>query len=241
MNKGSHHNIYLSQLGLADLEAYCGQIDQAIARIEDLRESLKGSQSLVTVNLAELLAYKGNTDEAVAMLDSIQSEEPSILFQVTRLYIDLGMAEKANTNIKRLKNRIEQDVKAQALLLEGLLLIHQENYSDAMSAIEESRKLVDSCYSRYVAGICYLQMSAYIEAYGELEACLKRKGEMACMFLDEIPTLRFLTPVYYYRGRAQDGLGSKAAVKSYQQFLDLWGSEDAAAIAIVKDARARIA
>src|SRR5437899_6623441 len=44
----------------------------------------------------------------------------------------------------------------------------------------------------------------------ELEACLKRRGEATAAFLDEQPTYRLFPPLYYYIGRAQEGLKSRS-------------------------------
>ena len=49
--------------------------------------------------------------------------------------------------------------------------------------------------------------------------CLKRKGEATSIFLDDFPSYRYFAPVYYYLGRAQEGLKSPAAKESYQKFL----------------------
>jgi hypothetical protein len=51
--------------------------------------------------------------------------------------------------------------------------------------------------------------------------CLKRRGEATALFLDESPTYHLFPPVYYYLGRAQQGLKSPAAGDSYKTFLGM--------------------
>jgi hypothetical protein len=71
-----------------------------------------------------------------------------------------------------------------------------------------------------------------------LEACLKRRGEATAVFLDDVPTYRLFPPVYYYLGRAQEGLKSPAAAESYKTFIGIKASstEDP----LVADARRRV-
>ena len=62
----------------------------------------------------------------------------------------------------------------------------------------------------------------YPEASSEIEPCLKR-GEASALYLDDLPTFRLLSPVYYYMGRAQEALESPAAPDSYRSFLAIQG------------------
>jgi hypothetical protein len=44
----------------------------------------------------------------------------------------------------------------------------------------------------------------------------------ADVFFNDMPTLHYLPEVYYWLGRAQDGVGSKGeAQKSFEQFLNV--------------------
>jgi hypothetical protein len=56
--------------------------------------------------------------------------------------------------------------------------------------------------------------------------------------LDEVPTYRLVPPVYYYLGRAQEGLKSPAAADSYKTFLAI--KEKSGGDPLVADARRRI-
>ena len=67
----------------------------------------------------------------------------------------------------------------------------------------------------------YLSLEAFAEASSELEAIYKRRGEAAAVFLDDVPTYRYLPPALYDRGLAQEGLRSPAAKESYSSFLEI--------------------
>jgi hypothetical protein len=59
------------------------------------------------------------------------------------------------------------------------------------------------------------------------------------MFLDDLPTYHFVPPVYYYLGRAQEGLRSAAAKESYKTYLTI--KQKADVDPLVEDARRRAA
>jgi hypothetical protein len=50
---------------------------------------------------------------------------------------------------------------------------------------------------------------------------LQRRGEAFSIFLDDLPTLRYLPQIYYYLGRAQEGLKIPAAKESYKKYLEI--------------------
>ena len=90
-------------------------------------------------------------------------------------------------------------------------------------------------------GRAYLELGAFPEAHEEFERCLKRRGEAAALFVDEVPTWRFFPPVHYYLGRAQEGLKSPAAADSYRAFLAIKQKADPGTDLLVDDARRRLA
>ena len=64
--------------------------------------------------------------------------------------------------------------------------------------------------------------NAPADADSELDACLKRPGEATSLFLDDVPTYRYLPEVYYYKGRAAQGLTgehSPTAIEWFKRFL----------------------
>lgn len=60
------------------------------------------------------------------------------------------------------------------------------------------------------------------------------------MFLNDLPTVRYLDSLDYYIGRALEGQGKSAAAKeSYQKFLDIKGKADQGQ-ALIADTRQRL-
>jgi hypothetical protein len=80
---------------------------------------------------------------------------------------------------------------------------------------------------RFALGRAYLEARACTEAYSEFEKCEKRQGEAMSIFLNDLPTYRYLDSLDYFMGRAQDGQASKgAAKKSYEKFLQIKAKAD---------------
>jgi hypothetical protein len=77
----------------------------------------------------------------------------------------------------------------------------------------------------------------YPEAQRELGECLRRRGEAAAVFLDEVPSFRLLPPVHYHLGRALEGLGSPQAAEQFRTYVAIRaGGSDP----LVGDARRRL-
>jgi hypothetical protein len=93
--------------------------------------------------------------------------------------------------------------------------------------------------ARLGLGIAYVQRGMFVEALAELETCEKRRGEATSVFLDDLPTFRYLSELPYWKGRAQQGLGSSAAADSFRAFLALREGSTGADL-LVADARARL-
>ena len=71
-------------------------------------------------------------------------------------------------------------------------------------------------------GRAYLEGGHSAEALAEFETCKKRRGETADLLFADTTTLRYLPPLYYWLGRAQEGTGmTEAARENYREFLRL--------------------
>jgi len=108
-----------------------------------------------------------------------------------------------------------------------------------VNLFHEAKDSIDTWIGHFFLGLAYLDAEDYTAAYSEFETCIKRGGEAASVFQNDIPSYRYLSPVYYYLGRAQEGLGSGAASESYDKFLKTKEKDDGSD-PMVKDARSRL-
>jgi eukaryotic-like serine/threonine-protein kinase len=108
---------------------------------------------------------------------------------------------------------------------------------EAIQSLEKAQKISNSWLGHFYLGKAYLQNGSFTEADSEFELCLKRRGEASAVFLDDVPTLRLVPPVYYFLARAQEGLKSPSAADTYRTFLKMQpeGSSE-----LISDARRRL-
>lgn len=230
--------------GLADVALYEGRISEAVKILEQgARDDLATKNSDGAANKFATLAYArlltGSHAAALQAADQAlqQSKEMGIVFFCARAYLAAKKQQKALALAKQLAARLEPDPQAYAKLIEAESAMSSGKTREALQLISDSRKSADTWTGRYDAALAYLEAGKYAEAYSELEVCLKRRGEVTALFLDESPTYHLFPPVYYYLGRAQEGLNSPAAAESYKTFLG--AKSKAEADPLVADARRR--
>ena len=87
-------------------------------------------------------------------------------------------------------------------------------------------------------GRAYLAAGQFVEADAEFNTCLKRRGEAMELFFDDVNTYGLLPVVYYYQGRAREGLKSAGSADSYRTYLSI--REKAGEDPLLADIRRRL-
>jgi tetratricopeptide (TPR) repeat protein len=230
--------------GLADLALYEGRPREAVPLLEsgvagDLAQNNAGAAAHKSAVLAGALLQLGRTREALAAAEKAAagSRQESVLVPVGRVYLAVGQEAVALKLTSELGARWQPAPQAYARLLEGEAELRRKRPREALRLFLESQKLADTWLGRFDLGLAYLDLGAFPEAHTELDACLKRRGEAAAVFLDDVPSFRYLPPVHYYLGRAQQELKSPQAAASYQLFLQVKARGDDP---LAPDARARL-
>jgi tetratricopeptide (TPR) repeat protein len=110
--------------------------------------------------------------------------------------------------------------------------------ADRVDRLRAAQRTADLWQVHYLLGVAYVEAGRFPEAIAEFDVCVKRRGEATAIFLDDVPTVRYLAPLPYWQGRAQEGLGLTApASASYKQYLELRPTADDP---LTKDAKARL-
>ena len=231
--------------GLADLALYQGRIEDARKILEpaieaDLAAKSSDEAARKLTTLAEANLARGDNAGAVAAAERAMgtSGDTAVIVSAARVLIAAGEDKKALAAAAQLGSRLEPDPQMYAGLLRGEADIERRNYRDAIARLKEARKLADSWLVRYALGRAYLEAGSFAEADTEFDACLKRRGEAAAVYLDEVPTFRVFPPVYYYLGRVREGLKSAGAADAYKTFLAFQTGEGGR---LAADARRRLA
>lgn len=235
----------LSALGLADLELYRGDAQEAVRILKDRMEldrtlgrtEYLGSKWLYLARAYSLGGQRGASLQAVETAIASSSEN-GILLAGALLYARAGQLSKAGALAESLKSRIGPEPRAYARLIQGEILLHQGSAADAAELFKESQDILDTWLSHVLLGKAYLALEAYPDAHAEFELCLKRKGEATSVFFDDVPSFHYFPDIHFYYGLAQDGLGSDSALDSFRTFLEI--KSEAQQNPLVDEARRRI-
>jgi hypothetical protein len=73
-------------------------------------------------------------------------------------------------------------------------------------------------------GRAYLEAGAFTDADSEFDRCMKRRGEAIELFMDNVPTYSYFPAVYYYEGRAREGMKSEGFGDFYKTYLTIRGA-----------------
>jgi tetratricopeptide (TPR) repeat protein len=186
-------------------------------------------------------AALGKTQDAVAQASGAisSSKDSGVLYSAAQIYVAAGQEPKALQAVAPLSQRLENEPQIYAKLIAGEAQLKRGNAHDALNSFQEAQKLADTWLGHFDMGLAYLAASAFPEASSEFDVCLKRRGEATSVFLDDVPSYHLLPPVYYYQGRAREGLNSPGAAESYKTFLAL--KEKGAGDPLVADAQRRVA
>ena len=234
----------MAKLGLADVSLYEGQAKEAIATLEsaiaaDLGTKDSNAAAAKAVALAQAYVMAGQNSEAIRAADRAITldKEPWVLHAAGRIYADTGQFDRATKIASDMSSSIDPDPQLYGKLLQGEIALNRKDPKRAISLLNEAQKASDSWLGHFLLARAYLDAGAFPEADGEIEACIKRKGEASALYLDEAPTFRVFPPAYYYLARIQEGLKSPAAAQSYRTFISI---QEKGTGPLLADARKRL-
>jgi tetratricopeptide (TPR) repeat protein/predicted Ser/Thr protein kinase len=240
----SQYGASIAATGLADLAQYEGRLADAASILEkavagDLAAKDTESSANRTAALALVQLSLGKTKEAISSADkaSANSKDLGVLYRAAQVYIAAGQDAKALQLVAPLSQLLESEPQVYAKLIAGEAQLKKGNARDALSSFQEAQKLADTWLGHFDLGRAYLDAGAFTEASSEFDVCLNRRGEATSVFLDDVPSYHVLPAVYYYQGRAREGLNSPGAAESYKTFLSI--KEKGAGDPLVADAQRR--
>ncbi len=236
----------LAAIGEADLAMTEGRYKAAIGMLEagikeDEAGRLDAGAIAKRVALAEARLADGDRTGARALLSSLvkPDQAAAVVVPGSRMLLDLDAPKEVRAIASDLDSQIQLRSRAYAKLLEGQLFLAENRVPAAIDAFRQALKFADLWIVRFNLGVAYVQAKAFPEALSELEGCQKRLAEATAVFLDDVPTFRYTAPLWYWLGRAQEGVGVKAqAAETYRRYLNLRSA--ATNDPLAADARARV-
>jgi len=228
--------------GLADLAAYQGKYEEAALILlhgasSDLAAKMTENAARKYVALADMDELQGH--HAAALTDvgnALANGQPtSIEFLAARTYVDAGELVKAQKLAVTLSSAMSSESQAYGKIIEGLIALKKKDTNEAIRQIKAANTLLDTWIGHFDLGRTYLEAGAFTEADAEFDECTKRQGEAIELFDDNVPTYAYFPPVYYYQGRAREGMKSEGFADFYRKYLSIRGkSSDDPLVADVK-------
>jgi tetratricopeptide (TPR) repeat protein len=237
----------VSAHGLADLAMYEGRwdeaqtiLDEGIAADEASKNTLARAGKLVM--LAELHLAMNRTAQATrAAQEALKlTRDNAIVVPAGLVLIRTGPRAEAEAIASELVKGFQRRSRAYGAIVEGEIARASGRFVDAAEAFNRAKGFADLWLVRYLLGRTYVEAGRYVEAHPELALADKRRGEASAIFLDDVPSFRYLAPLPYWLGRAQEGMNpsSATAVENYKRFLTL--RPDAARDPLALDAQKRL-
>ena len=223
-------NPSLGVTALADLAAYEGRFKDAIGLLEKgSADDLSGrtpQPDAAADKLTELAYVQFLRGQKGPALDAAKralekSQAVRTRFLNARVYAALGEAAKAQELATGLSRETQLEPQAYGRLIEGEIALQKGDGSGAVKLFTEANGLLDTWIGRFDLGRGYLETGAFPQADSEFDLCLRRRGEALSLFLDPVPTYSYFPLVYYYQGRAREGMKTAAFAESYKMYLSI--------------------
>jgi tetratricopeptide (TPR) repeat protein/tRNA A-37 threonylcarbamoyl transferase component Bud32 len=214
----------LAASGLGDIAAYEGRYTDAVRVFEqgsavDLKAGAADRAAAKLLALAHVRLLQGRVEVARAVATQALEHARSVKarFLAGRIFAESGDAARTRTLMEGLAAELQAEPQAYAKILGGQLAVREGNARQAIQLLTEANTQLDTWIGHFELGRAYLEAGAFPQADSEFDRCTRRRGEALALFLDEEPTFAYLPPVYYYQGRAREGLktGFADAYKSY--------------------------
>jgi tetratricopeptide (TPR) repeat protein len=230
MAQTGDHGASHGNLGLADLEMYRGKFEAAITLLQDgiaadLEASNQRAASTKYMALAEAHILNGDAKEAAMNAIAAALEISTGLSQRVSAalnYITLGEVGLAREIAGGLSSGLQPQNRAYGAMISGMIYSAAGQHVEALDALGRATQLSDFWLVRFELGKAYLRAGSHAEALDEFSRAEQRRGEASAVFLDDLPTWRFVADLPYWRARAQQEIGmSHAARESYRVYLAL--------------------
>jgi serine/threonine protein kinase/tetratricopeptide (TPR) repeat protein len=220
----------LAASGLADVAAYEGRYAEALRILEqgvtaDLAAKNTDSAAEKVAGIAHLQLLRGQKEAAVAAANKAVAIGQSVPVRVlaARTLVGAGEIAKAQKLADGLASEVPAETQAYAKIIRGDAALHGGEKNEAIKLFTDANQLLDTWIGRFELGRAYLEAGQFVEADSEFDRCMKRRGEALEIFMDNVPTIAYLPPLYYYQGRVREGLKSAGFADSYRMYLNIRG------------------
>ena len=237
----------LANIGAADLALYEGRFAEAVSILQsaiplDERDRNSFGVASKLIALAEALATLDQPAAAVRAADRALAltQDEFVAVPAARVFAAAKLDDRVARLGKDLATKGQPLHRAYGHIIAGELAMSRGRATEAIAVFSDAIKAADVWLARFNRGVAYVEAGRFAEAISELEICAKRRGEVSAVFLDDLPTYRYIAVLPYWLGRAQEGLGmTTAALGSFEQYLRIKAAADSEHNPLLADARNR--
>jgi len=201
-------------LGLADLAIYTGRFEDAVEILVPAIEQDVAAENVWVaaakqIALAEAHVAAGDFDLAMAAAERAleMSSSDSVRMSAARVYFASGDIARTAELAGELVSKIQPQTRAYGLMLEAMVARNGGAYASATDLLREALGLVDLWLLHFELGKTYVEAGLFAEATGEFMICEERRGEAAAIFLNDMPSYRYMAELQLWQSRARKGLG----------------------------------
>ncbi len=219
--------------GLGDLALHEGRYADAVrvfgaGAASDLASNSPDRAAMKFVSLAYAHLWRGQKGPAAAAAEKAlaNSKGVPIRFLAARVFVETGALDRARKLATGLADELPAEPQAYAKVIEAEIALRDKEPRHAIKVLSDANaNLLDTWLAHFDLGRAYLALDnpAYVQADAEFDRCIKRRGEVLSLFVDEEPTYGFFPPVYYYQGLVRKGLKNAGFAESYRAYLNIRG------------------
>ena len=216
--------------GLGDLAVYEGRFsdavrifDQAAAADLKTKNTDSAANKFVSLGFVQLAGGQKAAAAAAARKALENSQAMPFRFLAARILIEAGGMATAKAVAAEFASERGAEPQAYGKIIEGEIALKNGETGQAVKILSDANNLVDTWLGHFDLGRAYLATGAFAQADSEFDRCITRRGEALSLF-DEDPTYGYFPPVYYYQGRAREGLQTAGFTSSYREYLKIRGN-----------------
>jgi tetratricopeptide (TPR) repeat protein len=242
----------MSIAGLGSIALYQGRFAEAIRVLEQGAEAdlakfgARAAAKYAEVAYAQLsrgqkAAAVVAAGKALAAAENAPAvNKLRIRFLAARTFVEAGQPARAKPLAAALAAEVLPEPQAYAKIIEAQLAVAAKDPQAAIKLLTEANDLypdVGTWIGHFELGRAFLAAEQFPQADAQFDKCLKRRGEANTLFLDEEPTFGYFPMVFYYQGRAREGMKLGGA-ESYRRYLEI--REKAGEDPLIADIKKRI-
>jgi tetratricopeptide (TPR) repeat protein len=132
--------------------------------------------------------------------------DPARLTTAASVFVQIGDVAAARVVAKDLRSRLGRPARAYGRVVEANCLAAEGKFGDALDELKRAVEIADVWCAHLLLAEVLVRAGHPFEGTQELDACIRRRGEATAMYLDDVPTLRFVERARKLRDRASESL-----------------------------------